>query len=206
MSLRSPKRKRITANEAGGILDSSHATVLNGGAGTHTFTKICNGGTSQVRDTRRELQAGFSLIELLIVVAIIGVIASIAIPNMLASRRAANEASAQQSMRTISACEHTYYFTYGGNTRYADLSTLGARIMTDNVLSSGDKSGYHFEATTAAKQYWATAFPKTPSGIPQTGTRRFAITEDGVLRGDTDLPSGAPTDHTSVLGIPPVGN
>ena len=191
MSLHSPKRKRITANEAGGILDCSHATLLNGGAGTHVFTKICNGGTCQVRDTRRQPQAGFSLIELLIVVAIIGVIASIAIPNMLASRRAANEASAQQSMRTISSCEQAYYFTYGGNTTYADLTTLG---------------GYHFEATPAAKQYWAIAFPSTPSGITQTGTRRFAITEDGVLRGDTDLPSGAPTDHTSVLGIPSLGN
>ena len=204
-SLRSPKRKRITAKEAGGILGCSHKTVLNGSAGTHVLTKICN-GTCQVRYTHRQPQAGFSLIELLIVVAIIGVIASIAIPNMVASRRAANEASAQQSMRTISSCEHAYYFTYGGNATYADLTTLGARIMTDNVLSSGDKSGYHFEATPAPNQYWAIAFPITPSGITQTGTRRFAITEEGILRGDSDLPSGAPTDHTTVLGIPPLGN
>ena len=149
--------------------------------------------------------AGFSLIELLIVVTIIGIIASIAIPNLLASRRAANEASAQQAMRTISSSQHAYYFTYG-NGSYADLATLGARVMTDTVLSSGNKSGYHFEATPEPNQYWAFAFPSTPTGMTQTGTRRFAITEDGVLRGDVDLSSGAPTDHASVLAMPPMGN
>jgi hypothetical protein len=78
--------------------------------------------------------------------------------------------------------------------------------MTDNVLSNGEKSGYRIETTPAPNQYWAIAFPITPSGITQTGTRRFAITEDGILRGDSDLSSGAPTDHASVLGIPPLGN
>ena len=157
---------------------------------------------------QRQNQAGFSLIEVLIVVTIIGIVASIAVPNLLASRRAANEGSAQQSMRTIASCEITYLHTEGAG-NYADLTQLGQKTLTDTVLSSGTKSGYSFVVNPvngSTPQYWAYAIPTNTSGIGKTGSRRFGITEDGVLRGDGNVSGGAPADEAAILAMNAVGN
>lgn len=152
---------------------------------------------------------GFSLIELLIVVAIIGIIASIAIPNLLASRRAANEGSAQSSLRTIQSCELTYQATEGRGD-YGDLAALLGQTLTDQVLGSGTKSGYSFAATPSAAGvrpalFYATAVPTVTSGVGQTGTRRFGMSEDGVMHGDS-VALTVYVDETAVKTAPPVGN
>jgi prepilin-type N-terminal cleavage/methylation domain-containing protein len=140
-------------------------------------------------------QKGFSLIELLIVVAIILIIAAIAVPNLLRSRMAANEASAVGSTRTIISSEFAYYSTFGGGTAYATLTQLGAGNLIDPVLAAGTKSGYTVTTTTAAGQFFVDAAPVT---IGTTGQRAFCSIEDGSIRFQT---SGQPfSSHDGCTG------
>jgi type IV pilus assembly protein PilA len=138
-------------------------------------------------------QKGFSLIELLIVVAIILIIAAIAIPNLLRARMAANESSAVASVRTINTAMITYNSTYPTVGFSPNLTDLGGvapctpssttACLIDSVLSAGTKSGYTFAATGAggppAIMYYATATPVTEN---QTGIRAFCSFEDAVVR------------------------
>lgn len=139
---------------------------------------------------------GFSLIELLIVVAIILIIAAIAIPNLLRSRIAANQASAVGSLRTINTAEITYASTY--NTGFSpDLASLGpgtsatptasAAGLIDSVLAAGAKSGYRFTYSTSAVSgrydtYAVNGDPTTPG---TTGTNFYFTDQSGVIRQNT---------------------
>ncbi len=155
-------------------------------------------------------QKGFSLIELLVVVAIILIIAAIAIPNLLQARVAANEASAVASLRTIDTAMVTYISTYPTVGYAPTLAALGgtscapadetSACLIDTQLASGSKSGYSFTATTAGapvSQYVVVGMP-----IGGNGNRSFCTTESASLFFD---PTGAAiADHDSCQNLNPL--
>ena len=154
-------------------------------------------------------QKGFSLIELLIVVAIILIIAAIAIPNLLRARMAANESAAASSIRTINTAMVSYITAYPTIGYAATLKALGgvspctasstSACLIDNNLAvppASGKSGYLYAATGTAATYEAGAWPVTTNS---TGTKTFCSVEDAVVRVDTKGTAADPGAGCSAL-------
>ncbi len=151
---------------------------------------------------RRHVEAGFTLIELLIVMSVMLILMTLAVPQLLKLRKQANETSAIQSVRTIGQAELQYNSAYPANGFSCSLATLGgqpgagapsaqAAQLIDPALTTGQKAGYTFALVNCSKvtvnnqdMYTSYTITATPQSTGKTGDRGFCADENNTIRFD----------------------
>jgi len=157
--------------------------------------------TQTERPSQKSNACGFSLIELLIVVAVILVIAAIAIPNFIRSKERANEASAVSNLRTVTTAEVVYSTTYGIGFS-ATLANLGGTSVTvdqnnagliDSVLATGTKSGYTYVYSVLSTDSNGDVLGFSVNGDPilpgQTGDQHYYVDQSAIIRHNVTQPA-----------------
>lgn len=149
---------------------------------------------------KKNNEQGFSLVELLVVVIIIAIVAAIAIPNLLASRRAANDASAISTLRTIHSAEVTYYAN--NNQTYTTTAGLTGLIDPTLAVAAPSKSGFDFASTFGTGVYCATATRQSNS----TGNSGYGVNETGVIyKYASGSPGACASGALTLTGGSPLG-
>lgn len=161
---------------------------------------------------------GFSLIELLIVIVIIGILAALSAAGFLASKRSANEGSMVSTLRVLHGAQMTYASSFGfgefaggtGVGTLVGLNTLHGLGLVDSVLGGGTKSGYmlvgarEVSSSAVPAQFFFSGIPLSPDPLIGSGSHRFGISTDGIIRWDNTL-----TDHyanvAECVAAPPMG-
>jgi prepilin-type N-terminal cleavage/methylation domain-containing protein len=153
------------------------------------------GAEEHVHGKTTSRQRGFTLFELLVITAIIAAIAAIAIPNMIESRKAANESAAIGDMRTLFHAQELFKQRDASQAYAPTFAALAAAGLLDSSLGSGSKSGYLFAILASDPWQWsAEASPMVPA---RSGDRYFWIDESGLIR--------AATGRAATVADPAVG-
>ncbi|MFO7897807.1 MAG: prepilin-type N-terminal cleavage/methylation domain-containing protein [Planctomycetota bacterium] len=145
----------------------------------------------------------FTLVELMIVLAIIAIVAAFAIPNLMKSRMSANETAAIGALRTLMSAEGTYMNRYNV---YGTLSELSSEGLIDDSLASGKKSGYFFGQVDDDSAQYAYCFGACPVEDGRSGQKEYCVTQEGTIyEGDLDstaVDAATGTDWSDNVDVP----